>query len=68
MKNWLDCIVIILAFIVCIALSWVITAFLFWLVCLCFGITFTLLKATGCWIILCVCSGALARTITIQKK
>lgn len=36
------------------ALSWVITCGLFWLVCLCFDLTFSWAIATGIWLIMCL--------------
>lgn len=35
-----------------LALSWVATAFLYWLITLCFGIGWSILHATGVWLIM----------------
>ena len=35
-----------------LALSWIATAFIYWLITLCFGIEWDILHATGWWLIL----------------
>lgn len=37
---------------VAFALSWAVTAFVYWLITLCFGIEWSILHATGYWLIL----------------
>lgn len=40
-----------------LALSWAITIGIIKLITMCFGMTFSLLAATGIWLILCLVSG-----------
>lgn len=47
--------------IVLIAISWVFTAFMVWLISLCFGFNFSLLVATGVWLSLLLLSGFMNR-------
>ena len=45
---------IILLFMVGYALSWAITTGIIYLICLCFGLEFSISIATGIWLILCL--------------
>lgn len=42
----------LMVLIVALAISWAVTTGIIWLICLCFGWTFSLLIATGVWLIL----------------
>jgi hypothetical protein len=48
-------VVVILIFILGLAVSWAFVCFLVWLVCLCFGLEYSLLVGIGVWL---VCIGA----------
>ena len=45
---------VILLFIVGYALSWAITTGMIYLICLCFSLEFSILTATGIWLVLCL--------------
>lgn len=50
----LELIVMLVCILGVLGLSWAITAGFVWLICLCFGWTFSLLIATGCWLIMLI--------------
>lgn len=54
MNKTIYVLLVILLFIVGYALSWATTVGLVYLVCLCFALKFSLLKATGIWLVLCL--------------
>lgn len=45
---------IILLFVVGYSISWAITTGILYLICLCFSLEFSLLTATGIWLVLCL--------------
>lgn len=45
---------VVLLFIVGYSLSWAITTGILYLICLCFSLEFSLLTATGIWLVLCL--------------
>lgn len=45
---------VILLFIVCCFTSWAITTGMIYLICLCFSLEFSILTATGIWLVLCL--------------
>lgn len=47
-------VVIALILLVCYALSWAICTGAIWLICRCFSWNFSILPATGIWLILCL--------------
>lgn len=53
--------------IIAYALSWGITCFLIWLVTLCFGLDFSLIWATGIWLIIIILKGVCNTTVKITK-
>jgi hypothetical protein len=57
----------LLIILLCLALSWGITVGIIALICLCFGLTFSLLKATGIWLILVLIGAFLKPSSTITK-
>lgn len=63
MKKFLTTVGAVIGFVVLVivvaAISWVATAFMVWLISLCFGFNFTLLVATGVWLSLLLLSGAM---------
>lgn len=52
------CLVVLVAFAIALALSWGITAGLVFLICKCFSWEFSLLTATGIWLIILLASSA----------
>ncbi len=49
MNNIIGCLCAIFVAMLVLAFSWLITCALFYLVCICFGWTFTWLLGTGVW-------------------
>lgn len=49
-------IIMLLALIFALGLSWVLTCGIIWLICFCFRLTFSLLTATGIWLVLLLLS------------
>ncbi len=52
------CLAAILALLVVCGISWLLTSGIIWLICLCFGWTFSWGIATGVWLILLLLGGA----------
>lgn len=46
----------LIALIVALALSWALTSGIIWLICFCFHLNFSLLTATGIWLVLMLLS------------
>jgi len=57
MKKLVPLVIVLL--ILCVGLSWVICIGLIKLITMCFGLTFSLLTATGIWLILVLLNGFL---------
>lgn len=53
------CALIVLLLIIALAVSWGFTAFIVWLITLCFGWEFNFLYATGVWLILWLLGGGI---------
>ena len=60
MKNILNVLGTVLLVLVTIALSWCATSFIYWLITLCFGIEWSVLHATGVWLILILVSSSIS--------
>lgn len=56
-SRFLRILIILLIFVVMIGLSWAITCGIIKLICLCFGLKFSLFIATGIWLILILING-----------
>lgn len=58
---WNKILGIALLIIALLAISWGLTSFIIWLICLCFGLEFKLLTATGIWLVLCLLSSVFGK-------
>ena len=58
-KNVLKVLGAIVLLLAAIALSWGATAFIYWLITLCFGIEWSILHATGVWLSLILVSSSI---------
>lgn len=52
MGTFLGCLIVILIVGAALALDWGITVGLVYLICLCFGLSWSMLMATGVWLVL----------------
>lgn len=59
---WKKILGIALLIVALLAISWAFTSFIVWLICLCFGLEFKLLTATGIWLVLCLLSSVFGGT------
>lgn len=59
---------IILLWVLCTAISWLLSCGLVWLITLCFGLEFSWLVATGIWLAIYLIRGAFKSTIKIKMK
>jgi hypothetical protein len=57
MFNKTGCLAAILVLLVVCGISWLLTSGIIWLICLCFGLTFSWGVATGVWLILLLLGG-----------
>lgn len=65
-KGFVVTIFVILLLAVIYAISWAITIGAIYLICLCFGIEFKLLVATGIWLIICILKSIF--NVTVKSK
>ena len=60
-------IIVSLMIVGCLGLSWICTCGIIYLICACFGWTFTWLIATGVWLVTFIARSIFSNTITIKK-
>lgn len=65
-KGFVVTIFVILLLAAIYAISWAITIGVIYLICLCFGIEFKLLVATGIWLIICILKSIF--NVTVKSK
>lgn len=63
----IGCLAAIIILLIALAISWAITIGIIYLICLCFHWQFTLLIATGVWLVMCLLSGTFKVVVNNKK-
>lgn len=68
MFNKSGCIFFIGMMSLVLAFSWAISVFVIWLICLCFSLKFSLLIATGIWLVMLLVGSVFKTTVNKEGK
>ena len=63
MAIFLMCLIALAA----LALSWLITCGVLYLIALCFSLSFSWAVATGIWLVMCLCGGIFRTTVEVKR-
>lgn len=66
-EGGVGCLVAVILFVLALAVSWAATVGIIYLICLCFHWQFTLLVATGVWLVMCLLSGTFKVVVNNKK-